>query len=294
MFRLAADPGLPALTIAETAPVVNSQVTMIGAGIDRGAELLGWRLTATTGGLQWTPTSALGADQHGYSVLTSSKMRWGVNLVASEVAFSTEQTFSFTTRFDQQGIPFEAQATLGDSGGGVFQHDDGAWELVGLMTSTRLLTNQPSNTVVFGDQTVIADLASYRGEILALVNRAEPLWQNQVNYFDVSGGGGVTPRDALIVINRLLAGGPGALSGAPGTSDMFVDVNGDYNLSPSDALAVINRLLASNQAAGSPSAASAHFVPEPASMVFALWALAAAVAACRFARRRAAVSSTGR
>jgi hypothetical protein len=289
MFRLAADPGLPALAVTESAPEVNAQVTMIGAGVDRSSELLGWQVSVVTGGLQWTPSQPIDASHLGYGLLTSSKMRWGVNLVASEVAFATDQTFSFTTRFDQQGMPFEAQATLGDSGGGVFQHAGGAWKLVGIMTSNQLLNNQPAGTVVFGDQTVIADLASYREEILGLVTRVEPLWQNQVNHFDVNGSGNISARDALLIINELLDEGPRALTGSP--SDAFLDVNGDYNLAASDALAVINRLLGNNPSATA-SAASVNFVPEPSSAALAAGAaLSAALASylrpptCRLRRR---------
>ena len=74
-------------------------------------------------------------------------------------------------------------------------------------------------------------------------------WQNPIDKYDVSGGGGVTPRDALLVINQLAA--PRVfdrvtrrfveitdLVGPPS----FYDVNGYGFASPIDALWVINRL----------------------------------------------------
>lgn len=278
MFRLAADPGLAALEIGTAPPGVGSLVTMIGAGLDRAPELIGWQTTAP----QWTEVPLPLAGVLGFSLSSTSQLRWGVNQVASESTFSlTDQTFSFSTRFDRPGVPFEAQAATGDSGGGVFFDLDGAWKLVGVMTSTQLLGNQPGGTVAFGDQTIVADLTAYRSQILELVNRAEPLWQNQENHYDVSGSGRVTPRDALLLINELLGAGPHALEGAPG---WFLDVNGDYRISPSDVNQVVNALLGAANAAAAPTA-GVNFVPEPSGAALAAFGVLWAVVAGSVARR---------
>jgi hypothetical protein len=75
-------------------------------------------------------------------------------------------------------------------------------------------------------------------------------WQNPGDSLDVSGGGGVTPLDVLLIINDLnnpVIRDPetGQLPIPPNTSDVpppFLDVNGDGFVSPLDALLVINHL----------------------------------------------------
>lgn len=279
MFRLAEDPGLPALEIADTLAPIGSQVIMIGAGSDRAPRLTGWQT-----GFEWIEVSLRFANAFGYSLESTSQMRWGVNRVGSASSLGSDSTFTFSTRFDQLGIPFEAQAAVGDSGGGVF-HFDGAWELTGIMVSTQRLLGQPDGTVVYGDQTFVADLSVYGEQILGFVNRDEPLWQNQVNYFDVSGSGRADPRDLLLIANELQRAGSHDLEGAPGASDWLFDVNGDYSVSASDANALITGLLggAANPAAA--PAAGMNFVPEPSSAALAiLGSLLIALLAARRAR----------
>jgi hypothetical protein len=290
MFRLAEDPGLAALEIGQAAPALGDLVIMIGAGVDRAGELIGWQTTSTVAGLQWDEVPVTAATVLGHTLLSSSHMRWGANFVASGTTFRSDLTFAFSTQFDRLSLSFEAQATLGDSGGGVFRESDDGWELLGIMTSNQLLGNQPSNTVVYGDQTIIADLSVYREQILGLVNRQEPLWQNQVDYFDVSGDGHISPRDFLLLVTELRAG-PHSLSGAPGASDGFYDVTGDYEVTTADSQAVVNRLLSGGAFSASSPAAGVNFVPEPGGVSLALWgllsaALARIVAGGRISRAR--------
>jgi hypothetical protein len=286
IFRLAEDPGLPALEVAETAPAPGQRVMMIGAGVDRKPELLGWQAFATDTGLEWSEVPLPAASFLGYSLLTSSQMRWGANFVATESSFGSDQTFSFTTRFDRPGLPFEAQAALGDSGGGVFHETDDGWQLVGIMTSTQSLGSQPANTAVFGDQTIIADLSVYGEQIMTALSRREPLWQNQVNYFDVSGDGVASPRDLLILANELKSKEPHELSGAPGESQFFLDTNGDYSVTTGDAQFLINHLLSGAAQSASSPAPGTNFVPEPTSVGLAVWGVLATAVAGALARRR--------
>jgi hypothetical protein len=58
------------------------------------------------------------------------------------------------------------QATVGDSGGGVFLSDG---TLIGLIDAEGTFSGQPANTSVFGDGTFIADLSKYCPEILSIV-----------------------------------------------------------------------------------------------------------------------------
>lgn len=71
-------------------------------------------------------------------------------------------------------------------------------------------------------------------------------WHNFANRADTNGLSGVTPLDALIVINevarRLNQKLDGRLSNSRAASNYFFDVTGDSMVSPLDALAVINVL----------------------------------------------------
>jgi hypothetical protein len=130
------------------------------------------------------------------------------------------------------------------------------------------LASQPSNTVVYGNGTAIADLSPYRQQIIELLTRADSPWQNPANYYDVSRSGHVSPQDLLLIVNELLRSSAHDLVGAPGAGDFFYDVNGDRRVSQSDLIAIVNLLLAG----GAPSAAplaGAHLVPEPSTAALA-------------------------
>jgi len=73
---------------------------------------------------------------------------------------------------------------------------------------------------------------------------------NFVDPEDVNVDGGITPLDALVVVNQLNDSGEGEAS-----QDMFTDVNGDGTLTPLDAMLVINRMAAArhgDNASGAP------------------------------------------
>ncbi len=171
MFRLVDDPGLPSLEIDTVRPPAGSSVLMIGNGYDRASPLEGWRVTGSGLATNWTPVSPLFANVLGYNLLSSATKRWGNNEVSSGPLTINGATAGFATRFDRFALPFEAQAVTGDSGGGVFRVVDGSLKLVGMMDAIQTLTNQPGGTSVFGDQSMIADLSTYRGQIMDLVTR---------------------------------------------------------------------------------------------------------------------------
>jgi hypothetical protein len=296
MFRLQDDPGLPAMNLASVAPVSGSQVMMIGAGVNRAPELLGWR---SSGG-QWTELPLPEANIAGYRVGSGNTMRWGLNTIsANSSASPVPGTLVFQTTFDKYGLTFlsqaettfEAQATTGDSGGGVFYESDSGWQLAGLMISTTSLPGQPSGTIVYGNRTNIADLASYRQQIVDLMNRAAPAWQNQFNAYDVNGSGDVGAVDVMLLVNDFLTNGSRSLVGGPADSKHWLDVNGDNRLSTVDLQRVINEILRAQSAAqnAAPLAVLAddgfRNVPEPASGVLALVALLVGLLAKRGRRR---------
>jgi hypothetical protein len=218
-------------------------------------------------------------------------MRWGTNVINSGATLvDNNSTVGFTTLFERQGLAFEAQAATGDSGGAVFHFDNqGNWSLVGIMLAQRLLANQPANTIVFGDQTESASLASYRAQIVDWVANADTMWQNQANHTDVNRSTAVTPLDALLVINEVQLRGTHGFAAKPSATSPLYDVSGDGQVSTLDALQVINQLIGQLAAAPAASPASALAVPEPSTGVLialgmALLGLARFLAAWRRGR----------
>ena len=82
-------------------------------------------------------------------------------------------------------------------------------------------------------------------EIVVLDFAAAAPWKNTRRPFDTNDDGAVTPLDALLVINELVARGsrilPTSLAGTAGMFG-FVDTTGSNSLEPRDALLVINEL----------------------------------------------------
>jgi hypothetical protein len=287
MVRLADDPGLPALDIATTTPAASSLVMMMGAGLDRGTNIVGW--TRNQFGT-YAPAPIPNASQIGYNLQSTSHMRWGFNRVEPGGLTTTSSTQTFHTKFDRGALPAEAQAASGDSGGGVFQLNGGVWQLTGIMDSTQNFFSPGSNISVYGDQTYIADLATYRSQIETILSHPDASWQDQRNYYDVNGSGGLEPIDALLIINALKRVGPHTLTGTPGPNDHFLDANGDGQLSAADASFVLNKLINAPPKAAS-LAQGTNFVPEPATEWLATIGAATAMlahGARRFRRRQTA------
>jgi hypothetical protein len=96
--------------------------------------------------------------------------------------------------------------------------------------------------VVAGDR-LFHRLSSDSGEVLIAT---ETPWMNPLDRFDVDLNGTVTPRDALLLINRLASirgGGPLTLQDRHHADlHRYFDVTGDAALTPRDAIVVINRL----------------------------------------------------
>lgn len=292
MFRLTQDPGLPAMNITTTAPTVGTQVMMIGSGTDRAATLRGWNVAAAGQTLQWTETSPLGADVLGHHLVGTSTKRWGQNFVANNSAYRpSDATQVFMTTFDREGTTFEAQATPGDSGGGVFIGGEGGWLLAGIMITSQPLTNQPPDIVTYGSQSAMADLAYYRNDILSMVDM--PSWQNFRNRFDVNNDGKLQSRDALIVINELIRRQEFMdLTTWRDDGLPWYDVNGDERGNAQDILAVFGEIRRVN---GLPPAAPLAMpmgalatVPEPSSCLLAALGAGSLLLARSRSRRRLA------
>jgi secreted trypsin-like serine protease len=193
LFRLATDPGLPTVSINSGSPAVNADVMMIGRGRDQAASVTYWDVTVNTGinNDVWTevPAGTPGIDREGFKTSDSRTIRWGENDVAANgqvfnYSFGSPSqvvdVISFTTSFDAGAKTHEAQAVSGDSGGAVFVDNSGTWTLAGVMLTVQIFDNQPwaqpgaKPTAVIGNQTVMADLSYYRGEIFSITSIPEP------------------------------------------------------------------------------------------------------------------------
>ena len=68
-------------------------------------------------------------------------------------------------------------------------------------------------------------------------------WHNDAFPLDTDNNSRLTPADALVLINRMLLVGSGALAPPAGAPEYYYDTNGDNMLSPVDVVRVINGLL---------------------------------------------------
>lgn len=149
-----------------------------------------------------------------------------------------------------------------------------------------ILTNFPVNGTSF----ILVNSVSVVGN--------HPDFQNPVDVLNVNNDSIVSPLDALVIINDLIANNIHQV-GIPYAGNDYLDVNGDNKVTPLDALQVINSFLATtastqaltmNKLAESPAMAMAS-VPEPsACMLAALGGLALGIMATlrRNSRRPAA------
>lgn len=169
LYQLTADPGLPMLSLASSAPGVGATVTMIGAGLNRG-DYKEWLVSGTT----WTENTA-NPNAAGYMWGSGQAMRWGTNNVSGSAWVNTSyDAFSRYTTFNDIFPSSEAQAAYGDSGGGVFFKSGGQWQLAGIILGVDRYVGQPTNAAVFGNNTYFADVSYYRDQIVTITAVPEP------------------------------------------------------------------------------------------------------------------------
>ncbi len=157
VYKLQSKPALPDLQLADSAPVLNSLVTFIGNGRNRGA--------ATTF-----------EGNNGWLWGGGRAVRWGTNRIALESAVANN-TQSFVTRFDDiPGSPpgqHEADLVNGDSGGGAFTGSGASAKLIGIIFARQDLPGQPPSTSIYQDLGIIVDLFAYRNDILAIIDQPD-------------------------------------------------------------------------------------------------------------------------
>ena len=179
LFRLATTPvGLGSVAIASSSGT-GAAVTMIGAGLDRGA-FTQWNINTAATPWIWTEVPS-GGNAAGYQTLSTREMRWGTNTVGSVggwIASEYGDTNFVSTTFSYVGSDSTvAQAAYGDFGGGVFHKNGSTWELTGLMVGVAGFSGQPDpeENAVYGNDTIVADLSFYRPQIMAIVPEPHPM-----------------------------------------------------------------------------------------------------------------------
>ena len=169
-------PVLDAVAISAISPVLASGVALAGTGRNRETAETHWDVTVVAGPDNdiWTETGGPGNRQGFEFIFGAPVVRWGKNRISSAAPSNIDDGFGITkmirTRFDNDltAVADEAQAAAGDSGGGVFYKNGANWELTGILLATDGLDGQP-DSAVFGNSTYMADLATYRSQIVAIV-----------------------------------------------------------------------------------------------------------------------------
>ncbi len=171
MFKVANSvSGLPSVSIASSTPSPGAAVTMIGNGLNRASNLAYWSSS-------WVETNQAGMTYSGYKWGSGTTKRWGSNeaegsgllnysWVRQGITNSCTNAAFFT---DFDNVSGEAQGATYDSGGGVFVGTTNSWQLAGIMLTVGTYSGQPASTSVFGDETYMADLATYRDQIIQTI-----------------------------------------------------------------------------------------------------------------------------
>lgn len=159
IFRLMLDPGLPTLPLVRTNEMDLSQAsTAIGCGVGRGTTITGM-------GWLWGDTS-------------SQVRRWGTNVTSMDIDAGNGSQSLLVTSFDLAAGADEAQVTFGDSGGGLFQKQDGTWKLAGLTVgvdaASALYDHDPNEPGLQPEHSYFERIRTYREEILRLTGLPDP------------------------------------------------------------------------------------------------------------------------
>jgi hypothetical protein len=217
-------------------------------------------LSLSAAGIQDAGANALAADQ---------SSDFTVDTVAPTVAITPVSPDPRNSAVDSMTIAFSKPVVGLTLGSLQFNVGGGA----NLLTSAQTLTTADNMTWTLGNLAGLtpasgtysltllpASITDAVGNALAAGASSSftlHAWQNTPDRFDVNAQGGVTPIDALTVINYLNLHGPAILP-PTFTGPNYLDVNGDDDVSALDALGVINFLDGLLSSGGSPTVVSAQ------------------------------------
>jgi hypothetical protein len=152
---------VPHSAIASSTKPDDTAVYMMGYGRNRAVDRTYWED-------DWTETTEPDdATYEGYKWAAGKSMRWGTNSTVDTVVITSSYgtTSCYRASFDDSGVD-ECTVAKGDSGGLVWVYSGGGWELIGMNLTYYSYTDQPSETAVFGNLPVFADLSVYRDQIV--------------------------------------------------------------------------------------------------------------------------------
>jgi hypothetical protein len=185
-------------------------------------------------------------------------------------------TVGFVVRFDEFGLPDEAQGAGGDSGGPVFWKEGNEWVLAGLMHGIYFGNGQPSNAGLFNSFTGISDLSysTYSSQIADARTRFSKM--GDVNLDGVVTGSivnGVATGDLGILVDNWLY--------QTAEADVHSWMKGDLNL---DGKVDLEDFVLMREALGGTIASSSFAqlvaaapIPEPSALAIATVALLASM-----------------
>ena len=173
--------GISPVTLSSSVPDINAQLTMLGNG------KTGTKVTWDTANNPWTSP---GSGAEGYVWTDPNVKQWGTNTVlARNLTLGTSTVLA--TAFD--AADGEAQGSLGDSGGAVFNKNGTQWELAALIVAVGRIecgilyganfAGQPGSTSVAditglpNDKSVTysVQIANYKSAILSAIPEPDPL-----------------------------------------------------------------------------------------------------------------------
>ncbi|QDV74404.1 hypothetical protein K2D_26090 [Planctomycetes bacterium K2D] len=296
------DPEIRRLTLASRLPNTSSeQLTIFGKGrirtLNDANDTNGQFYYNSSGSVlndpaDW-PTSSYRGFGFTNSPVSPTPWQWGTNQRSSTtpngvvrvsqnmlMEGSFLDTIGFAIRFDENGLPDEAQGVAGDSGGPVFWKDGDEWVLAGLMHGIYFGNGQPSVLSLFGGFTGISDLSysTYASQIDDARTTFSKMGDIDLDG-QVTGGivNGVATGDLGILVDNWLSSSVDVNV----HSWMKGDLNLDGNVDLGDFVLMREALGGSISSSAFAQLVSAVAIPEPSAL-----ALAASTVLVAMRRRR--------
>jgi len=155
LYHLVLTPGITGSVVSSSTPAIGSLVDLVGYGRIRGsAEQSFSTKYGPKSGFYWSPNG------------TKS---YGRNLIQTGVTTRTLLGVGSFRGFILDFTPPDAQVATGDSGGAVFYKNSATWELAGMIEALASFV-YPLPASVYGDESWIMDLPTYKSQIDALVS----------------------------------------------------------------------------------------------------------------------------
>ena len=155
LYHLVLTPGLTGSVVSSSTPAIGSLVDLVGYGRIRGSAEQSFSTEyGPKSGFYWSPNG------------TKS---YGRNLIQSGVETRTVLGVGSFRGFILDFTPPDAQVATGDSGGAVFYKNSATWELAGMIEALASFV-YPLPASVYGDESWIMDLPTYKTQIDALVS----------------------------------------------------------------------------------------------------------------------------